>query len=330
MGVLQNQRPDLHLAEPSAATIDLAAADFLFSKATRADKTRQFYELALRLYVNHVGHHWPPSDSSINSFLADCKARGCKDGTLHAYYRAIRAWCNWLHQREKIEENPIRLVTEPPRGKALPRAPRASDLQALFECLGIMSRFGKWTRVRDLALFSFLYDTGARVGEASALEMPDLTVHYKTACIRGTKTDNDRVVVFEDRTAEELKSWLTARQRIAPTELEAVFVSRHRGNTGPLTPDGMRRSLRGWCEQAKIPRITPHDLRHAYAIHALRAGGDILDVQRQLGHTNLATTQRYLRVVDAGRTQRHARHSPRRNLERAVKEESGFVPPDLQ
>jgi site-specific recombinase XerD len=158
--------PSLHLAQPGQHPADYFIQDFLHAKATKAPKTVQFYELGLRLYREHVGLHWPPTDSSINSFLAECKSRGCKDGTLHAYYRALKTWCNWLYKRGKIEENPISLVEEPPRGKKLPRAPRAADIEKLFEALEAAAVLGKWNHIRDLAIFGLMYETGIRVNEA--------------------------------------------------------------------------------------------------------------------------------------------------------------------
>jgi integrase/recombinase XerD len=233
----------------------------------------------------------------------------------------------WLSKRGKLEVNPFDLVEEPPHSRPLPRAPRAADLKKLFAVLEAGATLGKWNHIRDLALFGLLYDTGIRAGEATHLEMTDLNTQLCVATIRGTKTGEDRVVVFEAQTAGELRNWLKAREGVLASQstvrlsahAEAlsltspfVFISSH--HHAPLTVSGLRTNLRRWCQRANIPAIKPHALRHAYAIHTLRNGGDLLDVQRQLGHHNLATTQRYTLVTAAGRKQRHAQHSPRKNL----------------
>jgi site-specific recombinase XerD len=322
--------PPLHLAQPGQHPADYFIQDFLHAKATKAPKTVQFYELGLRLYREHVGLHWPPTDSSINSFLAECKSRGCKDGTLHAYYRALKTWCNWLYKRGKIEENPISLVEEPPRGKKLPRAPRAADIEKLFEALEAAAVLGKWNHIRDLALFGLMYETGIRVNEALTLETGDLSTRFCVALIRDTKTDEDRAVVFDEQTGEDLRRWLRVRDGLdPPAELQTVFISQPRrySSAGPLTSSGIRRALERWCERAGIPPLHPHALRHAYAIHALRAGADLLDVKAQMGHRNLSTTQRYAMATGAGRRQRHAQHSPRSNLSQiAANEQEDLYP----
>jgi integrase/recombinase XerC len=296
--------------------------EFLDAKATKADKTRKFYASALRLYQHHAPD-WPPTDTAINSFLAACKARGCKDGTLHDYYRALRAWLNWLEKRGKIEVNPIGLVEQPPHNRPLPRAPHAADLVRLFATIEQAAQAGRWNHVRDRALFGLIYDTGLRVGEVVSLEVADLTLRFNAGIVRGTKTDEDRAVLFNDDTAADLRAWLSIREALSlPHELTTVFASLFHGHAQRLTNSGVRQALERWCQRAGVAPIHPHQLRHAYAIHALRAGADLLDVQRELGHRNLSTTQRYTMVPDAGRRQRHAEHSPRANLAQIAAEES--------
>jgi len=328
MHASQPNRDQIRIAEPGILPLAYHVQDFLHAKAMRAAKTIRFYELGLRLYSDHVGpRHWPPSDSAINSFLAACKARGCRDGTLHAYYRAIRCWCNWLHRRGVIEINPIDLVEEPAQSRALPRAPRAEHLCTLFQVIGDQAGQGGWRAIRDAALFGLIYDTGLRVGEAISLEMDDLSALLGAAVIRETKTHADRVVVFNEATAGDLHAWLQIRAGLlASAELRAVFVSHHRGTWQALTDSGARIALRAWCKRARIAPITPHQLRHAYALHSLRAGADLLDVQAQLGHTSLATTQRYTMALGLGRLQRHRQHSPRANLSKIAREETDSYP----
>ena len=315
----------LRIAEPSMHPLHYHTQDFLHAKATKAAKTVQFYELALRLYRDHVGHHWPPTDSSINSFLASVKQRGCKDGTVHAYYRAVRTWCNWLHRRGKIEENPIEFVDEPPRPRKLPRVPHAAHLLLLCQTLQHCAECGDWRAIRDYALIHLLHDTGLRISEATNLELTDLHVNFQAANIRRTKTHIDRTVYYPKETAEDLIRWLKTRKAL-PAETNHLFISHWKrySTWGPVTPSGARQILRGWCCRAGVPMITPHQLRHAFAVHTLHAGGSLLDVRDQLGHASLATTQKYTHVLDAGRRERLAQHSPRANLAQIAEMEQTF------
>jgi site-specific recombinase XerD len=76
----------------------------------------------------------------------------------------------------------------------------------------------------------------------------------------------------------------------------------------------MRQNLRELCKLAGIGQLSPHQFRNAYAVFSIRNRADLLDVQRQMGHVNIATTNRYLIVADEGRVKRHKASSPRGKL----------------
>jgi integrase/recombinase XerD len=75
----------------------------------------------------------------------------------------------------------------------------------------------------------------------------------------------------------------------------ALFVN-HRGER--LTRQGFWLILKGHARTAKLQgSITPHTLRHSFAIHLLSNNANLRDVQELLGHANIATTQIYSQMV---------------------------------
>jgi integrase/recombinase XerD len=76
-----------------------------------------------------------------------------------------------------------------------------------------------------------------------------------------------------------------------------LFVN-HRG--GRLTRQGFWLILKAYAHRAGIEAITPHTLRHSYAIHALTRGEELADLQRKLGHVNISTTQVYRSLATIG------------------------------
>lgn len=308
------------LPPPGYEALNRAIADFLQAKAGKAPKTVKFYENALYQFRKHVGaHSWPPTATAIDSFLIDCKLRGLRETTIDDYYRALRSWLNWLYKRGKIDANPIDLAERPPRPRPLPRAPNKETLKILFENLETLAAKGKghWQDVRSLALWSLALDTGLRVGELSALAIHDLTLEKKrrSAFVRGAKTHEDRIVVFHKITAKDVKRWMKVRGSLnLPAGFDALFISDHHGQWQALTDSGMRQDLKERCLKLGIPHLTPHRFRNAYAVYAIRNRQNLLDVQRQMGHRHLSTTQRYTLVDDEGRASRHDEHSPRGKL----------------
>ena len=293
--------------------------DFLTAKAPHAPKTILFYQTPLVQFSAHLGDAWPPTPESINSFLLTCKQRGLKESSIDAYYRAIKIWLAWLVKRGHLDRSPIDLAEKPPRPRLLPRAPRRTDLQKLFVYLEATADKGRgdWLDVRALALWSLALDTGLRVSELAALTIKDIFIEkgYRSAFVRGDKTHSNRIVVFHRTTAKDVKRWLKALARLPiPPGVDSLFVAYCRGKWGGLTTWGMRQELGELCRRAGVPHLTPHQFRNAYAVYSLRNRADLLDIQRQMGHSNIATTGRYLLVDDEGRSERHDSSSPRGKL----------------
>jgi integrase len=105
----------------------------------------------------------------------------------------------------------------------------------------------------------------------------------------------DRTWVFRGRIREDglelLRDyWKTARPK------EWLFPGRRSG--GPITTYAVEDACRGARARSGITRpITPHCLRHAFAVHLLESGTDLRTIQLLLGHSNLATTSKYLRIA---------------------------------
>jgi integrase/recombinase XerD len=152
---------------------------------------------------------------------------------------------------------------------------------------------------RDYALISFAWQTGARVGEITAVRACDLQLDLPAHVRIWGKGRKERVVPLWARTAAVLRAWL-AERTVDPRSAAPVFVNL-RGE--PLSRWGVRyilmkhaRSASEACPSLARKHVHPHVLRHTTAVHMLQAGADPSAIRDVLGHANAETTWRYTRV----------------------------------
>ncbi len=149
--------------------------------------------------------------------------------------------------------------------------------------------------LRDRALLLFLYNTGARVSEALAVRPQDLCLVRPRQVRLYGKGKKERLCPLWDVTAAAIKKLL---QHAHCPDGEPIF----RNRLGePLTRDGVACLLRKYTALAArdLPalrrrHVTPHVLRHSCAVALLQAGNDLTVIRDYLGHSSVATTNRYL------------------------------------
>jgi integrase/recombinase XerD len=145
---------------------------------------------------------------------------------------------------------------------------------------------------RDRVMLQMAYACGLRLGELLHLQVRDLDSSRMLVQVRQGKGDKDRLVPLAPQLLQELRNyWHCYRPQrwLFPNAATQV----------PLCPGTVQRWMKRMVVQARLTKpATMHTLRHSFATHLLEAGVDVLTVQKILGHSNLATTTRYLHLRD--------------------------------
>jgi integrase/recombinase XerD len=217
---------------------------------------------------------------------------------------ALRSFFRWRRRRvraglELPEVTPFRTPPELP--KALARA----ALEALLEQPDLSTPDG----VRDRALMELIYGCGLRISEALGLDVSDVAAGDEALRVTG-KRGKVRVVPVPAGTAVWLGRYReAARPRMVQRAEAAVFLG---ARGGRLRRETAYARLRRYAEAVRLDGVSPHTLRHTYAVHLLQGGADLRAVQELLGHASPATTQVYTRLDTEEVRRRYARAHPRR------------------
>lgn len=206
---------------------------------------------------------------------------------------ALRRYFKWLVRAGHLKADPtVGLQARGGDGR-LPRILDSRDLGELLE--GEMPEDEPdWRRRRDDAVLEVLYGSGLRVGELCGLDLGSFDLDQAAITVWG-KGSKERRVPLSEPAVTALRSWLRVRADVVTDDVQTPrgkppLFGNERGK--PLSPRDVRRIL-----DRRSPSPThPHALRHSFATHLLDGGADLRAVQELLGHSDVATTQRYTHV----------------------------------
>jgi len=269
--------------------------------------TQALYTIRLNRWLAWLSANgnYPPAEiraDSLRGFLEAMKAGGWKDDTTDSAFRILRTFFRWLEREGLILVNPMARVERPRRERRLIRPFSEEQLRAFLGAIDARTAVG----TRDFALSVLLADTGLRISEALSLHLQDLNFGEGVARVLG-KGRRERVVPLGQTVKRALLDWLKVRGDIVG--MDRVFCNRFGQHLTRRTAlDGFHKyGTRAGIEGV---RLSPHSLRHTFAVNYLRNGGDVLTLQKILGHATLEMTRRYAEMADADAINRHRLASP--------------------
>lgn len=174
------------------------------------------------------------------------------------------------------------VIPAPKKPQKLPIVLSPEEVLAFLEC--VRSR-------KHRAILTTCYAAGLRISEAIALTPSAIDSKRMVIRIEQGKGKKDRYTMLSPKLLEILRSWWRVEK---PKDwlFPGDFPGQH------ITRFAVESECRIAQRISKIPKpITPHSLRHAFAVHLLEQGTDIRHIQLLLGHRSLATTAKYLRIA---------------------------------
>ncbi|HEV8548876.1 MAG TPA: tyrosine recombinase XerC [Polyangiaceae bacterium] len=232
----------------------------------------------------------------LRSFLAEL-SRSVSPESIARKLASVRSFFGWLERETLVSKNPATALASPKLRRKLPIF-LGQEAAAEVVTVPLDAAVSAVEKVRDTALLEVLYGCGLRVSELVGLDLDHVAFEREEVRVLG-KGNKERIVPLGSKAREAIERYLGERpalrnERTGTQDPRALFLGR-RG-----TRLGVRRV------QALVHRygalgagrsdLHPHALRHSCATHLLEGGADLRAIQELLGHSSLATTQRYTHV----------------------------------
>lgn len=286
--------------------------DYLRSEKHVAANTISSYTFDLRTYTQFLAtrtilspQQVTPAD--IKAFLAELTRLGYATTSIGRQLAALRMFHRYLAGEKYCATDPAENIALPRQSQKLPHVLDIPEIELLLEQPEVATKQG----LRDRAILEFLYATGARVSEATGLNLSDLFLQQNFVRVFG-KGSKERLVPIGEVAITWLNKYLEEARPLLGAKRpkpEAVFLNNRGKRISRLT---IWIVLRRYVAAAGITKqASPHTLRHSFATHMLEGGADLRAVQEMLGHANLGTTQIYTHLDRAYLKEVHRQFHPR-------------------
>jgi integrase/recombinase XerD len=281
------------------------AGYWLANRGRLSKNTQRNYDYVLRRLCSSLGDtdigDITPAD--IRKHLEDIEhSRGLSKRSLSDTWIVLSSLWTWAAKELGVPQV-VRSVPRP-RYDQQPIIPLTlEEVQALVSAAewgapwvtrrGKQARSKRPTAKRDKAIILVLLDTGVRASELCDLQIRDYEPDSGQLYVRHGKGNKRRVVYLGQRARLHLWRYMADRMNTRPAD--PLFASRT--NTR-LDRTNLRHMLNAIAAQAKVNNVHPHRFRHTFAITFLRNGGNTFALQKLLGHSELSTVLKYVRLAE--------------------------------
>ena len=242
---------------------------------------------------------------TINEYMLYLSGAGKSPATITRCTASLKSFYAYMLGRGAVKTNPAKNVAALKVERKCPEILTSKEVELFLEQPKCVDEKG----YRDHAMLELLYATGIRVSELIGLDVGD--VNLAGGFIRCRSKTRERIIPLYRTAIKALRDYITdIRPRIisGPDE-QALFVNM---NGGRMSRQGFWKIIKYYQEKAEISKdITPHTLRHSFAVHLLENGADLHSLQEMLGHSDISSTQVYAQVVKKTLKSVYEKYHPR-------------------
>ena len=229
---------------------------------------------------------------NISDYLAHLDEEGRSAATKSRCLASLKNFYAYLVSSGFLEKTPVVSIKVERGEKKMPQILTGREIELLLAQPACVDPKG----YRDKAMLEVMYATGLRVTELIDLDITDVNLEQGIVKCAGTK--KTRAIPLYPAALKALTVYVRDIRNgmLADPEERALFV-----NIGGvrMSRQGFWKILKHYQATARIEKeITPHTLRHSFAVHLLENGADIGSVQELMGHSDISSTQMYTHMIN--------------------------------
>ena len=241
--------------------------------------------------------------TDLSTYISSLDKQGMSSATISRNIASIKSFFMYLFKNRVVEEDCADKLKAPHIDKKVPEILSIEEISLLLE----QPSDNSIKEIRDKAMLELLYATGLRVSELVSIKLDDvnLTLNY----ILCKDSNKERVVPIENAAKSALEHYIKNARPKMCGDSDLLFTNL-KGEK--MTRQGFWKLIKAYAKKAGIDKdITPHMIRHSFAAHLVINGADLKAVQEMLGHSDISTTQIYLKSRQSKIKQEYDKAHPR-------------------
>ncbi len=230
---------------------------------------------------------------NIRSYLDHLVDEGRSGATLSRHLASLKNFYAYLVSSGFLEQTPVTDMHIDRGEKKLPQILTGREIELLLQQPVLTDTKG----YRDKAMLETMYATGIRVSELIDLNVDD--VNLELGIIKCSSGSKSRTIPLYPAALRALGTYLkdVRATMLAEPDEKALFVN---VSGVRMSRQGFWKILKHYQSTAHIDKeITPHTLRHSFAVHLLENGADLGSLQELMGHSDISSTQMYTHMINS-------------------------------